>query len=158
MEAARITWIAAAVIASASALACADSSVHTATYASMAEARQAGAVEQGWVPGNLPDNAYELRAAYDVDDADRRWGLFNFRDGDHASLRAILAPDDVSIAGVEMDIPPRIEWWPVQLRGRLDEERILATGLQAHRSREGALTFLVNWKQGRGYYWRTRVE
>jgi hypothetical protein len=158
MEAPRLAFVAAAVIASASLLACADSSVHTATYASMDEARQAGAVEQGWVPGNLPANAYELRAAYDLDNAGRRWGLFNFADADHDSLRAVLAPGDVSIAGVEMDIPPRIEWWPVQLRGRLDEERILATGLQAHRSRDGSLTFLLNWKQGRGYYWRTRQE
>lgn len=158
MEAARLAFVAAVVIAGAWALGCADSSVHTATYASMAEARQAGAVERGWVPGNLPDNAYELRAAYDVDDASRRWGLFNFREADHAALRAILATGDVSIAGVAMDIPPRIEWWPVQLRGRLDEERILATGLQAHRSRDGALTLLVNWNQGRGYYWRSANE
>jgi len=40
-------------------------------------------------------------------------------------------------------------------RGRLDEDRILATGLDAYRSTDGAFTFLVNWKQGRGYYWRT---
>lgn len=158
MEAARVAWLAAAVIASVSTLACADSSVNTATYATMAEARQAGAVDQGWVPASLPANAYELRAAYDIDNPDRRWGLFNFRDADHDVLRAVLAPGDVSIAGVVMDIPPRIEWWPVQLRGRLDEERILATGLQAHRSRDGSLTFLVNWKQGRGYYWRSADE
>lgn len=155
MEAARIALVAAALVAGASTLSCADSSVHTATYATMTEAREAGAVEKGWVPGSLPDDVYELRAAYDLDDPARRWGLFNFRDGDHDALRAILAPGDVSIAGVAMDIPPRIEWWPVQLRGRLDEERILATGLEAHRSRDGALTFLVNWKQGRGYYWRS---
>jgi hypothetical protein len=155
MEAARIGFVAAAVVASVSTLACADSSVHTATYATMAEAREAGAVEKGWLPGTLPDNVYELRAAYDIEDPARRWGLFNFRDADHDALRAILAPGEVSIAGVAMDIPPRIEWWPVQLRGRLDEERILATGLQVHRSRDGVLTFLVNWKQGRGYYWRS---
>lgn len=135
-------------------VACADSSVHTATYASMTEARQAGASEQGWLPGILPADAYELRAAYDVDDETRQWGLFNFRPTDEAALRAILQPDEVSIAGVQMDIPPRIEWWPVQLRGRLDEERILATGLRGYLSTDGSLIFLVNWKQGRAYYWR----
>lgn len=155
MEAARVALAAAAAIASVTLVACADSSVHTATYANMAEARQAGAVDQGWVPGSLPPDAYELRAAYDLGNPNRRWGLFNFRPQDHDSLRAILSPEEVSIAGVVMDIPPRVEWWPVQLRGRLDEERILATGLQAHRSRDGSLTFLVNWKQGRGYYWRS---
>ena len=88
MEAARIALVAAALVAGASTLSCADSSVHTATYATMTEAREAGAVEKGWVPGSLPDDVYELRAAYDLDDPARRWGLFNFRDGDHDALRA----------------------------------------------------------------------
>ena len=134
--------------------ACADGNVHTASYATLSEARQAGAVDRGWVSGALPDGAYELRAAYEVD-GERRWGLFNFRPADEPALRAILAGGEVSVSGVTMDIPPRIEWWPVQLRGRLDEERILATGLRAYRSTDGAFTFLVNWKQGRAYYWRT---
>ena len=104
METARLAFLGAAMIVSVSTLACADSSVHTATYATLAEARQAGAIDKGWVPGELPGQAYELRAAYDLDDADRRWGLFNFRAEDHDALRAILAPGDVSIAGVVMDI------------------------------------------------------
>ena len=120
----------------------------------MREARTAGAVEQGWVPSILPDQAFELRAAYDVN-GDRRWGLFNFRPADEPALRAVLDGEAVSVAGTAMDIPPRIEWWPVQLRGRLDEERILATGLEAYRSTDGTFMFLVNWKQGRAYYWRT---
>jgi len=134
--------------------ACSDGTVHTASYATLSEARQAGAVDRGWVCGLLPDGSYELRAAYEVD-GERRWGLFNFRPADEVALRAVLAAGEVSVTGVTMDIPPRIEWWPVQLRGRLDEERIFATGLSAYRSADGAFTFLVNWKQGRGYYWRT---
>jgi hypothetical protein len=149
MEKARV----AVLVASAALAACSGATVHTATYATMGEATQAGAVERGWVPAVIPADAFELRAAYDVD-GDRRWGLFNFRPEDEPALRAILADAEVSVTGVEMDIPARIEWWPVQLRGRLDEERILATGLRAYRSTNGALTFLVNWKQGRAYYWR----
>ena len=133
-------------------VACSGPAVNTATYATMGEARTAGAIERGWVPATLPADAYELRAAYDVE-GPRRWGLFNFRPADEPFLRQALAPQEVSVAGREMDIPPRVEWWPVQLRGRLDENRILATGLRAYRSKDGVFTFLVNWKQGRGYYW-----
>jgi hypothetical protein len=143
----------AALLAGAVLAACSGSAIHTATYATMAEAREAGAVEQGRVPALLPAAAYELRAAYEID-GDGRWGLFNFRPADEPALRAVLDASEVSVAGEQMEIPPRIEWWPVQLRGRLDEERILATGLRAYRSTDGTLTFLVNWKQGRGYYWR----
>lgn len=131
---------------------CAGPSVHTATYASFAEARAAGAVDKGFVPSILPPEAYELRAAYAIDGPER-WGLFNFRETDVDALRSILQPDETAFAGVEMEIPGRIEWWPVILRGKLDAERIQATGLRAYPVRSGGLTIAVNWKQGRAYYW-----
>ena len=132
--------------------ACSGSSVHTASYGTFAEARTAGAIDRGWVPGSLPENAYELRAAYAVDGSER-WGLFNFRSGDAEALRGMLQPEEVSLAGTEMDIPARIEWWPVILRGRLDAERIRETGLRAYQAKSGDLVVGVNWKQGRAYYW-----
>ena len=134
--------------------ACSGGSVDTATYASFAEAKAAGAVDKGVVPAILPPGAYELRAAYATGGSER-WGLFNFRDDDAAALRAVLQPEEISFAGTEMTIPGRIEWWPVILRGRLDAERILATGLRAYPARSGGLVFAVNWSQGRAYYWKT---
>jgi hypothetical protein len=132
--------------------ACSGPSVQTATYATVAEARTAGAIDKGWVPDSIPEHAYELRAAYAVDGGDR-WGLFNFRPADAAALRGILEPAEVPLGGTVMDIPPRIEWWPVLLRGRLDAERIQTTGLRAYHARSGPLVFAVNWNQGRAYYW-----
>lgn len=126
--------------------------VHTATYATLAEARAAGAIERGWIPAIVPADAYELRAAYAID-RDDRWGLFNFRPAQADTLRAVLHPEEVPLAGTVMDIPPRIEWWPVLLRGRLDAERVQTTGLRAYRARSGRLVFAVNWDQGRAYYW-----
>ena len=81
-----------------------------------------------------------------------RWGLFNFREADADAVRAILQPDEISFAGTEMEIPGRIEWWPVILRGKLDAERIQATGLRAYPARSGGLVFAVNWSQGRASY------
>ena len=132
--------------------ACFGPSVHTATFATVAEARAAGAIDRGWVPSTLPENVYELRAAYAID-GEERWGLFNFRPTDAGALRAILQRDEVPLAGTVMDIPARIEWWPVLLRGRLDAERIQTTGLRAYHAKSGSLVFAVNWNQGRAYYW-----
>jgi len=132
---------------------CSGPTVHTATYATLREARASGAVERGWMPDTLPENAYELRAAYAVDGPER-WGLFNFRPADEAALRAILQPDETSLGGTVMDIPGRIEWWPVILRGRLDAERIQTTGMHAYHAKSSPLVFAVNWNQGRAYYWR----
>jgi hypothetical protein len=126
--------------------------IETANFATVTEARETGAVERGWVPAIIPDAAYELRAAYDRR-GPQRWGLFNFNPSDAAALRALLDPEEISLAGTVIDIPARIEWWPVQLRARLDVERIQATGLRAYRARSEPIVFVVNWNQGRAYYW-----
>ena len=148
MEKARRLILLAALVTAAGC----GSSVHTATFANAAEARDVGAMADGRVPDILPAAAFELRAAYDVD-GPRRWGLFNFRPEQTAELRSMLTSDPVPFAGLDVDIPPRIEWWPVILRGPLDGERIDATGLQAYEARTGGLIVAVNWKQGRAYYW-----
>lgn len=132
--------------------ACADANVRTDTFATMKEARERGAVERGWVPPALPEGAYELRTAYDPEGW-RRWGIINFHPEDADAVRALLAPGEMSLQGVRMDIPARIEWWPVALRSELDAEEIAATGLRAYRATSGNLVFAVNWNQGRAYYW-----
>jgi hypothetical protein len=128
---------------------CRDIEVVTGSYANLADAR--GAIEAGWIPTGLPPGAHDLREAHDLD-TNRRWGLFSFPPAEGESLRGLLA-GEISVSGLRCDIPARIEWWPLLLRGELDPERVNATGLTAHRSRDGDLIFLVNWKQGRAYYW-----
>ena len=48
-----------------------------------------------------------------------------------APLRALLQPGTTTAAGLRPEIPARIEWWPVLLRGSLDAERIKSAGLDA---------------------------
>ena len=122
------------------------------SFASIAEARAAGAVERGCVPGMLPSGAYELRAAYEPSGW-RRWGLFNFRTEDAEALRAAIGVEETTFDGMQVDIPGRIEWWPVAMRGALDSATLNATGLRAYRVKDVPLVFAVNWSQGRAYYW-----
>lgn len=149
MEAHRLTLAAALVLVAA----CIGSNVHTMSFATMAEARAAGAADRGWVPASMPDSAYELRVAYEPD-GERRWGIFNFRAEDAGAVRALLQSEETSLSGVRMEIPARIEWWPIVLRGDLDHDRVASTGLRAYRALGGEMIVAVNWKQGRGYYWR----
>ena len=132
--------------------ACRNLEVVTASYATLADARAAGAIERGWVPEGLPEGTYELREAHDLD-SNRRWGLFSFPPAERDALRALLQPEEMSLAGVSVEIPGRIEWWPILLRGVLDHEQIRTTGLKAHRAARDDLVFVVNWEQGRAYYW-----
>ena len=133
-------------------LACRNADVVTASYATLQEARDAGAIQRGWVPGGLPDGTSDLREAHDLD-TNRRWGLFSFPVSQSEVLRRLLRPDEVPLTGVQSGIPGRIEWWPVLLRGALNEDQIRAAGLRAYRAAQGDLLFLVNWEQGRAYYW-----
>ncbi len=131
---------------------CRNVDVVTASYATLDEARREGAIERGWIPEGLPPRTYEIREAHDLD-SNRRWGLFSFQLEESDVLRRLLKAEEFPLAGVRADAPPRIEWWPVLFRGALDPDAIAATGLRAYQSASGDLVFLVNWKQGRAYYW-----
>jgi hypothetical protein len=130
---------------------CRDQDVLTFSFANMSEVRAAGAEAQD-IPRWIPEGAHDLRAAHDPD-THRRWGLFNFLPQDADALRARMTPEEVPLAGLECDIPGRIEWWPILLRGPVNAEQAQVAGLQAYRSLEGGLIFVVHWKQGRAYYW-----
>jgi hypothetical protein len=152
---ARLSIPCAVVLAVLAAAGCRDSGVLTHSFADMAEARAAGAVERGWMPDILPSGAHDIRIAHD-EATPRRWGLFNFGAGDGDVLKATLGPER-SFAGLAADAPPRIEWWPVALRGTLDAGQLAATGLQAHTvPRNAGLVVAVNWSQRRAYYWTPR--
>ena len=142
----------AALLLAVAAPACTGVNAQTASFATLAEAQSA--IDRGWMPAGLPSSAYEIRAAYAPDDW-QRWGIINFPPADAAELQAILEPQEISLSGMRCNVPGRIEWWPVQLRQDLDAEKIAATGNKAYRARSGKLIFVVNWTQGRAYYWTT---
>ena len=134
---------------------CRDLEVITNSYSTLAEARQAGAIISGRIPQGLPPGTREMREAFDLD-TNRRWGLFDFPPAEAPVLKALFQPAEHQLAGQRCDAPRRIEWWPAQLRGDLEAERIRNTGLRAYRSADGELVFAVNWNQGRAYYWAAR--
>ena len=133
-------------------VACSNVDVVTASYATLEEARASGAITPGRMPDRLPTGSHDLREARDLD-TQRRWGLFSFPVDQRDQLNALLEPEEISLTGETCDVPGRIEWWPLLLRGNLDDERIRATGLHAYKAASGDLIFAVNWNQGRGYYW-----
>ena len=144
---------AAAFIVLVCGVACSGLDVKTATYANMQDAKVA--IDTGIMPPGLPSSSYELRAAY-VPDSWQRWGIINFPHPGAEDLRRMLNPEEISLRGVRVDIPPRVEWWPVQLRKTLDDERVKATGVKAYHTQDGKMIVVVNWPQGRAYYWTLR--
>jgi hypothetical protein len=140
------------VIALLVAAACSELNSQTNAFATIAEARQAGALANGWIPEGLPPGAYDLREAH-VPGTAQRWGIVNFPPSEAPALRAILESEELSLQGQRCEMPRRIEWWPVMLRGDLNGSLLASAGLHAYRAKSGHLLFAVNWNQGRAYYW-----
>lgn len=132
--------------------ACSGINAQTNSFATLAEARQSGAIGKGWIPEGLPPGSHDIREGH-VPGTPQRWGIFEYPESQEASLRALLQPEEISLDGERCEIPGRIEWWPVMLRGALDGKRLSSTGIRAYRAKTGNLIFAVNWSQRRAYFW-----
>ena len=132
--------------------ACRDTKIVTNSYASLDEARAAGAFSAGYLPEGLPSGAEDIREAHDPATS-QSWVIFSFSPAQREALLSLLDPAPVSLDGQTSDVPGRIEWWPALLRNTMDAERIRATGLETYRSRVGDRYYAVNWSQGRAYVW-----
>ncbi len=131
---------------------CSGISAQTNAFATLVEARQAGAVTKGWIPEGLPAGSHDIREGH-VPGTKQHWGLLEFPHVEEDALRALLEPEEITADGQQCDVPARIEWWPLMLRGTLDRSRLAATGTRLYRAKAGDLLFAVNWSQGRAYFW-----
>jgi hypothetical protein len=131
---------------------CSGINSQTNSYATLTEARQAGAIANGWIPEGLPSAAHDIREGH-VPGTSQHWGLFEFPSSEETTLRALLESKEMAADGVVCGVPARIEWWPLMLRGPLDVSRLAATGTRVYRATTGNVIYAVNWSQGRAYYW-----
>lgn len=131
---------------------CSGINSQTNSYTTLTEARQAGAIANGWIPEGLPSGAHDIREGH-VPGTSQHWGLFEFPNGEAAMLRALLDKEEMPPDRVVCDVPARIEWWPLVLRGPLDGSRVAATGIRLYRGSTGDVLYAINWNQGRAYYW-----
>jgi hypothetical protein len=130
---------------------CAAIETTTGVYATVEEARAAGAVEHGWVPEGLPASASDLREAHHR--GGQHWGVFAFPPADGAAVRALVGAE-ITATPPPCDPPGRLEWWPRLLRSPLDLAQLQSAGLRLYRSRDERRTYAVNWRQGRAFYWK----
>jgi hypothetical protein len=129
---------------------CGDLRVKVGVYDNLDEARAAGAIAAGWVPDTLPKSTSDLHEGHLPDG--RYWGVFTFARADEAAVRAIVG-SEVTTGTLTCDPPGRLEWWPRIVQSPVNVERVRSTGFQIYRGGD-ARTYVVNWGQGRAYYWR----
>jgi hypothetical protein len=129
--------------------ACGGLRMKESVFDTVGEARAAGAVTAGWVPDGLPTSAKDLRVGYLPDG--RYWGVFTFARADEAIVRALVG-SEITTGTLTCDPPGRLEWWPRIVYSPVNVEQVRATGFQIYRHADGR-TYVVNWGQGRAYYW-----
>ena len=130
------------------AAACAAIDAQTNSFATLAEARQAGAIANGWIPDGLPPGSHDIREGH-VPGTPSDGASLTFRNRKTHRSGHCCSRKRSSTDGQRCEVPGRVEWWPIILRGTLDSERIAATQLRAYRAKNGNLMFAVNWNQGR---------
>jgi hypothetical protein len=130
-------------------LGCGDLRVKEDVFDTVDEARAAGAIAAGHVPDGLPRSASDLRNGHLPDG--RYWGVFTFPRVEEPAVRALLG-DEITSGTLECDPPGRLEWWPRLVHSPVDVEQVRTTGFRLYRGKDGR-TYVVNWGQGRAYYW-----
>ena len=123
------------------------------TFATVQEARTAGAVARGWVPEGLPESTTDLRDAHVP--SGTHWGRFSFQPSQGDVLRSLIG-EEITTTPPPCDPPGRFEWWPRLLRTPINLDTAHVTGLHLYTSRDGTRVFAINWNQGQGYYWSMR--
>jgi len=123
--------------------------VKIGVYNTLEDARAAGAISAGWVPDGLPSGVTELREGHLPDG--RHWGVFTFPRSADGAIKA-LASSEITPGTLTCDPPGRIEWWPRLVQSPVDVERVRGTGFRVYSG--GGRTWVINWGQGRAYYWK----
>lgn len=129
--------------------ACSDLRVKVDVFDSVEDARASGAIAAGWIPDGLPKDAADLREGHLPDG--RHWGAFTFPQAAQATVQAMVG-QEITAGTLTCDPPGRLEWWPRLVQSPVDVVQVRTTGFRIYRGPDARI-YVVNWGQGRAYYW-----
>ena len=132
-------------------------------YSSLAEARNDGAIDRGWIPDFLPQSSHAIHEVHDISPS-TTWCAFEFLPSDSQDLRKSLKRVDELPPSVRRVTNPGKSWWPALLDGNLDVGKIQKGGFELYMivepetpSTKDVLLFAVDWAKGQGFFYRTRA-
>lgn len=130
------------------------------SYHTLADARNDGAIDRGWIPDYLPPTSRDIHEIHRIEHS-KTWRSFEFLPSDSESLRRTLKSLDKSqLAGMRIE-HPGVSWWPAEFDGDLDVERVNQEGYElfgvdepTSANRTSAYLFMIDWSKGRAFYYQ----
>lgn len=131
------------------------------SYRTLADARNDGAIDRGWLPDYLRQSSREIHEIHRIEHP-KTWCSFKFLANDSESLRRTLKSLDKSqLAGMRIE-DPSVSWWPAEFDGNLQVGKVNQEGyelLGVDESTGGNRTlvylFLIDWSKGRAFFYQT---
>jgi hypothetical protein len=128
-------------------------------YATLAEARAAGALARGWVPEYLPASAREIRERHNVD-TNEVWGRFEFDANDRAPTARACRSIDVGQLNLPGAETRGTAWWAEMLRtdpsAAAEHFELHACGTSPQTSHRRYLA--VHRRMPTAFYWTTVAD
>jgi hypothetical protein len=130
-------------------------------YPTIAEAEKAGEATRGWIPDDLVSPTAENIHLVEGLSPSREWCSFEFRPSDSQSFTTKMAKISSLPSAVRRIANPRVSWWPEELTGDLDVNKLRGDGFELYTVERhvnsvnvGIYLFAVDPQKGRGFfYW-----
>lgn len=100
-------------------------------YPALADAEKDGATTRGWVPEFLPGSSRSIHEVHDISPS-IEWCAFEFAPADSQHLRNMLKGVSGLPRSVRRVPNPGRSWWPADLNGNLDVEKIHKEGFELY--------------------------
>ncbi len=129
-------------------------------YPSLSDAANKGVITRGWIPDDfLPSRSHSIHELHDLSPS-TEWCAFEFTPTDSQRLLANLKHVEVPPSLLERIPRSGVAWWPADLEGDLDVEKIQKAGFLLYVVERPATSvsnavwlFAINWPGGRGFFY-----
>jgi hypothetical protein len=120
-------------------------------YIDAVAARDAKAIERGWIPAFLPSSATKIYECHNID-TNQCWGRFSFAEDDIDWRDSLAEVAPSLLLEKSMDVAWSTRWWPSELRGSLSAGALEKAGYRFY-TYEGERTLVaVNRKKGQVFF------
>jgi hypothetical protein len=133
------------------------------SYDSIASAKNAGAIDRGWIPDYLPASSYDIHEIHRLS-SPTGWCSFKFAPIGVERFRNTLQASGSRTLTVSRIESPDTTWWPALLEDGVDFKKLQAAGYELYEietpdrtamNRTFVYLFAVDWSKRQAFFYQT---